>query len=93
MNKVYEINVLGYRLTISTEKDEQYVKELSSYLTKKIKTMRRGSQAVANMDLLILTSLSLVDEIKLKDKDLEVTRGRVERLNRLLDEKLSSMQV
>lgn len=92
MNKVFEINVLGYRLTISTDKDEEYVKELSSYLAKRIKEMKKGSKAVSNMDLLILTSLSLVDEIMEKEKNLESTRGRVIRINRLLDERLSHIQ-
>jgi len=84
--------VLGYRLTISTDKDEEYVKELSSYLAKRIKEMKKGSKAVSNMDLLILTSLSLVDEIMEKEKNLESTRGRVIRINRLLDERLSHIQ-
>ncbi len=92
MNKVFEINVLGYRLTISTDKDEEYVKELSSYLSSRLKEMKKGSKAVSNMDILILTSLSLVDEIKEKEKNLEATRGRVIRINRLLDERLGHIQ-
>lgn len=89
MKNTFDINVLGHKLTISTEKDETYVKELSQYLNDKLKEVKRGNKTITNLDQLILTSLTLSDEILNVRKELEETRGRVEKLSRLLDEKLS----
>ena len=92
MNNVFDVNVLGYKLTISTDKDEKYVKQLSSDLNKKLSEIKRGNNSIANMDLLILTALELVDEIIVMRNDMEKAKGGVEKLSRILDEKISCIQ-
>lgn len=92
MSNVFDINVLGYKLTISTDKEEKYVKELSSHLNKKLSEIKRGNSSIATMDLLILTALSLVDELIVMRDDVAKARGGVEKLSRILDEKIDYVQ-
>ncbi len=92
MKKVYDVHILGYKISISTDKEEGYVKELTAYLNERLREIKRGNKSITNMDQLILTSLTLADEILNVKKEFENTRGKVEQLNKLLDEKLAHIQ-
>lgn len=92
MKKVFDINILGYRLSISTDKDENYVNELTAYLNEKLREVKRENKAITNMDQLILTSLTLADEVLNVKRELDDTKGKVEQLGKLLDEKLEYIQ-
>lgn len=92
MKKVIDINILGYKLSISTDKDERYVEELTSYLNGKLREIKRDNKTITNMDQLILTSLTIADEMLIMRRELENTRGKVKELDSLLDEKLGHIQ-
>jgi cell division protein ZapA (FtsZ GTPase activity inhibitor) len=92
MKKVFDINILGYKLSISTDKDEIYVKELTSYLNGKLREIKRDNKTITNMDQLILTSLTIADEMLIIKRELEDTRGKVKKLSKILDEKIGHIQ-
>ncbi|NIO15817.1 MAG: cell division protein ZapA [Deltaproteobacteria bacterium] len=92
MKKVIDINILGYKLSISTDKDERYVEELTSYLNGKLREIKRDNKTITNMDQLILTSLTIADEMLIMRRELENTKGKVKELDLLLDEKLGHIQ-
>ncbi len=50
MKKVIDINILGYKLSISTDKDERYVEELTSYLNGKLREIKQDNKTITNMD-------------------------------------------
>ncbi len=92
MKKVIDINILGYKLSISTDKDERYVEELTSYLNGKLREIKQDNKTITNMDQLILTSLTIADEMLIMRRELENTKGKVKELDLLLDEKLGHIQ-
>ncbi len=87
-----DINILGYKLSISTDKDERYVEELTSYLNGKLREIKQDNKTITNMDQLILTSLTIADEMLIMRRELENTKGKVKELDLLLDEKLGHIQ-
>ncbi|RMG60363.1 MAG: cell division protein ZapA [Deltaproteobacteria bacterium] len=89
---VFELTVLGHRLRIATENDEEYVRTLTEYVTSCINKLRDGNRSVGNVELLILTTLTLADEVLKARKELEETKVRVEKLKTLIDERVKVSQ-
>ncbi len=85
---VYEITILGYRLRVATENDEKYVKELASYVSSCLQKIRDGNMAVGNIELLILGTLTIADELHKTKGELAEIKSKLEKLKELIDRKV-----
>ncbi|PIV98181.1 MAG: hypothetical protein CO108_27990 [Deltaproteobacteria bacterium CG_4_9_14_3_um_filter_63_12] len=84
------LSIAGQRLSIRTDKDDEYLKELGEFVTVVIDELKQGTRNIANHQLYMLAVLNLADELfqaqdRIEDLKDEVHR-RTDRLIRLLDE-------
>ncbi|MBI5560998.1 MAG: cell division protein ZapA [Deltaproteobacteria bacterium] len=69
MKSVVELRILGQRLAIRSDEDEGSVRAVEGYLAERIEEVRRGSKAVATLDLALLAALNIAGElIKAREK-------------------------
>jgi cell division protein ZapA len=81
MKRSVEIEIMGERLTLRTDADESYVKNVAGYVDKKMQEVQKSTRPSAKSSIAMLAALNIADEYqKLKDHYDSVTQ----RLDRLL---------
>ena len=88
MKNSVEINILGQKLTLRSDENEEYVRAVEGYLMRKIEEVKQKTKAVATLDLALLVALNVTGElISVKDK-LEGVEKRSCELVESLDKRL-----
>jgi cell division protein ZapA len=81
MKRSVEIEIMGERLTLRTDADENYVKNVAGYVDRKMQEVQKSTRPSAKSSIAMLAALNIADEYqKLKDHYDSVTQ----RLDRLL---------
>ncbi|MCK4738528.1 MAG: cell division protein ZapA [Deltaproteobacteria bacterium] len=85
MKQAVELNILGKRLAIKSDKSEEHVREVEQLLSEKIAEIRESSNAVATLDLALLAALNITGELIEAKKLLEAIEERSEELTRRIE--------
>jgi len=72
------IDLAGQTLTVRSDEDENYVRELAAFVDGKIRETSRGRQGITTLNLALTAALAIADE-------LHRTREVQERVNEELD--------
>lgn len=81
MKRSVEIEIMGERLTLRTDADESYVRNVAGYVDKKMQEVQKSTRPSAKSSIAMLAALNIADEYqKLKEHYDSVTQ----RLDRLL---------
>ena len=73
MRQPVEVEVIGQRLTVSSDDSEAHVRQIASYVDGRIRRLAEGRTATAPMDLVLLTALNIASEYwKLKEEQEEL---------------------
>jgi cell division protein ZapA len=68
MNKPLNVEILGQKLTISSDSDEGYMLRVAGYVDGKMQELLQSSKAIARSNIAVLTALNIADEYhRLKD--------------------------
>ncbi|MEW6571123.1 MAG: cell division protein ZapA [Nitrospirota bacterium] len=79
-----EVNILGQKYTIKGDAPEEYIKELASYVDKKLKEVQSMVPNITPVKATILAALDIADELfKLRNEQNELARHIEEKTNRL----------
>ena len=86
MKKALDVEILGQRLTISSDAEEAYMMKVAEYVDEKMQELARSAKPVARSTIPVLAALNIADEYhRLKDAHESI----LSRLNQL-SKKLST---
>jgi cell division protein ZapA len=84
MKKAFEVEILGQRLTVSSDAEEGYVHKVAGYVDGKMQQALKTAPPVARSNIAMLVALNIADEYhRLKEKHDEVL-NRVGHLSKKL---------
>ncbi len=87
-HRVLEMDILGQRISIKSDEDEEYIRAVESYLNDKVLEVKSKSKAVSTLDLALLTALNVTGELIKTKETLESQEKRFEELTQLIDRRL-----
>lgn len=68
MKKALDVEILGQKLTISSDADEGYMLKVAGYVDDKMQELMQASKPVAKSNVAMLAALNIADEYhRLKD--------------------------
>ena len=88
MNKPLNVEILGQKLTISSDSDEGYMLRVAGYVDGKMQELLQSSKAIARSNIAVLTALNIADEYhRLKDAH-DAMLSRLDQLSNRLETSL-----
>lgn len=85
-DNIVEIRILGQKLVVKSDEQEDYIKEVEDYLNGKIDEIKESTKAVSTLDLALLTALNVTGEYirarQTLDKVEEKSEELIERIDR-----------
>lgn len=79
-----EVYILGQKYNIKGDASDEYIKELASYVDKKLKEVYSNSPNITPVKATILAALDIADELfKMKNQQEELTKNIEEKTNTL----------
>jgi len=80
MKRAVEVEIMGERLTLRTDADENHVRNVAGYVDKKMQEGQKSTHPSAKSSIAMLAALNIADEYqKLKDH-YEIVTQRLDRL-------------
>ncbi|MEE9543357.1 MAG: cell division protein ZapA [Thermodesulfobacteriota bacterium] len=86
--RVLEMEILGQKIAIKSDEDEEYIKAVETYLNNKVVEVKSNSKAVSTLDLALLAALNVTGELIKTKETLESQEKRFEELTQLIDRRL-----
>jgi len=69
MKKSIEVEIMGERVTLRTDEDEDHVRNVAGYVDRKMQEITRGTRPTAKSSIAMLAALNIADEYqRLKDQ-------------------------
>lgn len=68
--KKVEVVLLGQRLSLRSNRSEQYLQKLANFVADQIEDVRRGSRSISTHQSVLLICLKLADMLKQKEEEL-----------------------
>ncbi|MEW6054117.1 MAG: cell division protein ZapA [Nitrospirota bacterium] len=79
-----EVYILGQKYTIKGDAPEEYIRELASYVDRKLKEVYSTSPNITPVKASILAALDIADELhKMRNQQEEITRHIEEKATKL----------
>ncbi len=89
MKKSLDVEILGQKLTISSDAEESYMLRVAGYVDGKLQELMQNSKPVAKTNLAMLAALNIADEYhRLKDMH-EAILNRLDQLSKRLSTTLT----
>jgi len=80
MRQPVEVEVMGQRLTVSSDDSEAHVRQIASYVDGRVRRLAEGRTVTAPIDLVLLTALNIASEywkLKQEQDELQQTISRL----------------
>ena len=89
MKKALDVEILGQKLTISSDAEESYMLKVAGYVDDKMQELMQASKPVAKSNVAMLAALNIADEYhRLKDTH-EAILQRLDQLSKKLSTTLT----
>ena len=89
MKKALDVEILGQKLTITSDAEENYMLKVAGYVDGKMQELLRSSKPVAKSNVAMLAALNIADEYhRLKDTH-ESILNRLDQLSKKLSTTLT----
>lgn len=89
MKKALDVEILGQKLTISSDAEESYMLKVAGYVDEKMQELARSAKPVARANIPTLAALNIADEYhRLKDMH-ETILSRLNQLSKKLSTTLT----
>lgn len=62
MKKQVEISIMGQKIIVRSDSNEEYVREIAHYVEKKFKEVMESSRSVASLNVAILAAMNIADD-------------------------------
>lgn len=87
MKKALDVEILGQKLTISSDAEESYMLKVAGYVDDKMQALSRAQKPVNKSNIAMLTALNIADEYHRLKESHETILNRLNQLSK----KLSTM--
>jgi cell division protein ZapA len=87
MKKALDVEILGQKLTISSDAEEGYMLKVAGYVDEKMQALSRAQKPVNKSNIAVLAALNIADEYHRLKESHEAILHRLNQLSR----KLSTM--
>ena len=87
MKKALDVEILGQKLTISSDADEDYMLKVAGYVDEKMQTLSRAQKPANKSNIATLAALNIADEYHQLKESHDAILHRLNQLSR----KLSTM--
>ena len=85
MSRSVKVSVAGQKIALRTDAKPKYVKELASFVTKKMEEAKGSGRTVTTQSLALLAAMQIADELhQLKAEQERLKRQVKERTQRML---------
>jgi cell division protein ZapA len=89
MNKPLDVEILGQKLTISSDADENHMLRVAGYVDGKMQELLQSPKPIARSNVAVLAALNIADEYhRLKDAH-EAMLSRLDQMSERLDTSLT----
>ena len=80
MGQPVEVEIMGHRLTVTSDDSEEHLREIAGYLDQRMRQLANGRLSANSLQLALLTALNIASEYwKLQREEEEVSK----RINRM----------
>lgn len=81
-----EISIMGQKITVRGDANEDYVREIANYVEKKVKEVMESSRSVASLNVAILAAMNIADEyMKYKQQKEEQWQNAERKIQHVLE--------
>lgn len=89
MKKQVEIKVMGQKLVIRSDSDEEYVSRVADFVDSKIQEVTKTSNTVTSLNIAILAAMNIADEFlrykREKEKQAEAAEKKIRGVIELIE--------
>lgn len=89
MQKPVEVTILGQKFVVKSESEEIYVREVASFVDKKMNEILQKTKSVSNLSVAILSAMNIADEYfnfrRKKDQSVQTVTKKMEEMIELID--------
>lgn len=62
MKKTTEISIMGQKILIKSDSDEEYVQKIAGFVDQKVQEVMQSTKSVASLNVAILAAMNIADE-------------------------------
>lgn len=85
-SNIFEITILGQKIKIATDSDEEHIKTVVDFIEKKFEEVKGSIKGISTQSLLIMTLLNIADElIKLRKNRAKELDSVISKMRRILE--------
>lgn len=89
MQKPVEVTILGQKFVVKSESEEIYVREVATFVDKKMNEILQKAKSVSNLNVAILSAMNIADEYfsfrRKKDQSIQTVTKKMEEMIELID--------
>ncbi len=89
MKQAVEVEIMGQRLTVSSDDGEEHVRQVAGYVDRQLRQLSRGRETTATLNLVLLTALNIASEYWKLQAEQEQVRETISRLSQRVSIRLS----
>ena len=84
MKKALDVEILGQKITISSDAEEEYMRKVAGYVDSKMQDLMRASKPAAKSSVAMLAALNIADEYHRLKETHEAILNRLDQLSKKL---------
>ena len=88
MNKPLDVEILGQKLTISSDSDEDHMLRVAGYVDGKMQELLQSPKAIARSNIAVLAALNIADEYHRLKETHEAMLSKLDQMSNRLDTSL-----
>jgi cell division protein ZapA len=81
MKRAVDVEIMGQKFTVSSDADENYIRNVALYVDEKTQEVMRAARPLANFNVAMLAALNIADEYHRLKEHYETTLNRLSRLS------------
>lgn len=88
MKGVIEVNIIGQKLLIKSDSDEEYIKIIADYLNSKIEEVKTDTKTISTVNMVLIAAMNIAHAYFEMNKKLTKIEDDSKKLSKLIDERI-----
>ncbi len=91
MGQPVEVEIMGYRLTVASEDGEEHIREVATYVSRRMQQLADGRASAPSLNLALVTALNIASEWRKLQRQQEELCQTVNRTAQRVSAKLGAL--